>query len=115
MERATVTIKEYKNLGFTPCVNNLKFRSVIHKYSEFPGFLKRVFSNRREAFLKEFGKQDFVFIGEYKHFCWGFKLPSGMRLLVLTGNQGTGYEYEMGSEPADEDVKDFDQFLDGLK
>jgi hypothetical protein len=115
MKRTIIAIKDYKQGNFSPCINNPKFQPVIRKYGEFPGILKRAFSNHREMFLKKFGKQDFVFTGEYKSHCWGFELPSGLRLVVYTGNQGTGYEYEMGSEPTEEDVKALDQFLDGMK
>jgi hypothetical protein len=115
MKRSPISIKEYKQGNFTPCINDLKFRPVIRKYGDFPGILKRAFSNHRVIFLDQFGKQDFVFTGEYKHYCWGFTLPSGLRLVVLTGNQGTGYEYELGSKITKEDVADLDHFLDGLK
>jgi len=68
--------------------------------------------NNKKLFLETFGKQDFVWVYEYREYAWGFKFPSG-RLLVFTGNRGTSYEFE--GIPQDRDAIVLKKLFDFIK
>lgn len=114
MERFPVTITEYKKGEFIHFMNNPRFRNIVGAYYK-KGFanLHGIHGNRREAMSAKYGKQDFVYVGESKNYTWGFKLPSGVIMLIMTGRQGTTYEY-LGGNPTMEDLRSFKTFLDWM-
>jgi len=117
--RVKLSLNTYKLRGFTPIANipifsKLYYPKAIRVLGKnfFTSWSLNKYSlaaNNKEFFLKNFGKQDFIFKSGYAYYAWSFKFPSGI-LLVFTGKRGTSYEY-CGRSPTKKDSKELKNFF----
>jgi hypothetical protein len=136
MERYNISKKDYEAGDFIRIENFPLFDKIFQSYwitlknvasviggnlvkiitGDYPAYtvkqtqsLINLTKNNKQLFIDTFGKQDFVWTYEYKHYAWGFKFPSGI-LIIFTGNKGTSYEFN--NEPNEKDVVEFKKILD---
>jgi hypothetical protein len=115
MERSPVTIAEYMKGKYNHFLNSPKFSKLVGSYyNKGIANLHGIHSDRKTALIAKYGKQDCIFSSEHKWYIWGFKLPSGIKMLVLSSAVGgTTYEF-LGKEPTIEDLKEFKTFLEEM-
>lgn len=122
MKRKPITIKEFKEGEFIQPFYRIKKVS-DWLFPQMPRIFKkktwdehaersmRLTQNNKQWFLDKYGKQDFVWTGEYKEYAWSFEFTSGGILLIFTGNRGTSYHTNL-TDFTDVTFKEFKDFLD---
>lgn len=92
-----LTAKQYDILHTYNLMNTSFFRKYMYVGSSVDQYkmekLVKLTKNNKQFFLDTFGRQDFVYTFEHKHYVWAFKLPSDNIFLVFSGNKGTSFEY----------------------
>jgi hypothetical protein len=115
IQRIPVSIQEYKKGEYDRIENIPILGDIFYDVFDFKKIMNTLkngiylTNNNKNLFLDKFGRQDFVFTGEYKHYCWGFKFENGI-LIVLTGNKGTSYEFK--GIPQKRDAKELKNLFD---
>jgi hypothetical protein len=110
--RYEISAQEYKTLSPHNIIHNDKFITFFISLRHQPEkiyYNHKIFKNNKDFFLKNFGKHDFIFTGEYREYAWGFKIPS-LILVVFTGRRGSSYYYS--GEMTDYNFERIKNFLD---